>query len=55
MSDEFCLLHGYEHMRRDPRRGPVSEYCEACEAEQEATRCAYCGRGKECDCYGYLV
>jgi hypothetical protein len=31
VSDEFCLLHGYEYMERDPKRGPVSWYCAECE------------------------
>lgn len=28
MSDDFCISHGRDHMRRD--RGPIS-YCTACE------------------------
>lgn len=30
--DAFCLIHGYEHMKKDPF-DPIAR-CEACEAEQ---------------------
>lgn len=29
MSDDFCLLHGYEHMQRTATGGPIA-FCEAC-------------------------
>src|SRR4051812_2263160 len=34
MPDDFCLIHGYEHMRSV--MGNPIPYCEACEAEREA-------------------
>ncbi len=32
MSDDFCLIHGYEHMRTD--RGPIP-YCAQCDKERQ--------------------
>jgi hypothetical protein len=36
MSDEFCLIHGYEHMKS--QWGNPIPYCEACETEREEAR-----------------
>lgn len=33
MSDDFCLIHGYEHMKA--QLGNPIPYCEACENERE--------------------
>lgn len=33
MSDDFCLIHGYEHMKS--QWGNPIPYCEACENERE--------------------
>lgn len=33
-TEDFCLIHGYEHMRS--RMGDPIPYCEACEREREA-------------------
>jgi hypothetical protein len=33
MSDDFCLSHGYEHMRS--QLGNPIPYCEQCERERE--------------------
>jgi hypothetical protein len=34
MCDEFCLLHGYEHMRKRSVFDLLS-YCEVCERERD--------------------
>jgi hypothetical protein len=36
MSDDFCLIHGYEHMKH--RKGDPIPYCEACDSEAEMKR-----------------
>jgi hypothetical protein len=49
MSDDFCLIHGYEHMKT--QFGNPIAYCEACEnerdlissAEKQAAAC-HCGK-----------
>lgn len=34
MSDDFCLIHGYEHMRR--RFGDPIPYCDECDRQRDA-------------------
>lgn len=49
MSDDFCIIHGYDHMRS--QMGNPIPFCEACESE----RCP-CGekpKGSCAECVDY--
>lgn len=35
VDQDFCLVHGYEHMKND--RGPIA-YCAECDREREVER-----------------
>lgn len=66
MADDFCLTHGYEHMKS--QWGNPIPYCEACEnerslissAEKQAAAC-HCGKdghavnSVNCPVHGYYV
>lgn len=66
MSDDFCLIHGYEHMKT--QFGNPIPYCEACEndrglistTEKQAAAC-HCGKdghalgSVNCPVHGYTV
>jgi hypothetical protein len=45
--DDFCLTHGYEHMKR--QFGNPIPYCQACQAERTIVRCDQCDNGIESD------
>lgn len=66
MSDDFCLIHGYEHMKT--QFGNPIAYCEACDnerslissAEKQAAVC-HCGKdghalgSVNCPVHGYTI
>ena len=67
MSDDFCIVHGYEHMKS--QFGNPIPYCEACENERglindagnQALALCHCGKdghalgSLNCPVHGYEI